>query len=226
MSLSIHFINQTAASIEVIVCHAGCAGMPWRAGKPQCWSKEVKAGGPNGVYVPSGWVTDFSTWLDLIVQGGSAIILTGAAAITAGATAPAAGVQVAAAVTDATAIATDVVGTAAGEGIELTSITTAVSTATATEQITTVAAEIGMQPHTLVVLARAVSGVMGAEAIGISVSVAFTKLTAGWDFYYKQNGVTYKADASFQQNGDFIFVIGADSQNLWKDTKATKKLKH
>ena len=51
--------------------HAGCAGTPWREGRPKCWGTSIQAnptGGDDSVYVPSDWVIHLNEWVKVVID--------------------------------------------------------------------------------------------------------------------------------------------------------------
>lgn len=198
MGFCIHFINRTDAPINVKVNHIGCAELPWMDGRPQCWWTPVQPHGPNGVYCPSDWVIDFSTWIGVILEGLGTIVVT---AVTAGTATP-------------EVVAGEVLGEGAAEAAA--GATEAIQAATTVERLQQVAQDLKIAWQGLSKVTRFVASEFGTQAVAVPSTIGFEKACADWGFYYAQHGKVYLAKTLFQVNGDYIFVIGPDSAELWE----------
>ncbi len=222
MSLSIHFHNHSNKSMNVKVNHSGCAEVPWEDGMPQCWWEKVDEGN-SGVYVPSSWVTNFGTWIDMIVQGVVAIVVTVATA-GAGTAEVVAGEAIADAAEGADVayeMSSDVAETVFGEGAgsavsDSEDAIEAVDSATKMSMIRNVAKSVKMTWRGLSKMVRGVTAALGSEAVAIPTSVAFAEMTKDWGFYYSDGEKLYKAKTTFQHDGNFHFYIGDEYSNLWE----------
>ena len=223
MGLSIHFYNKSENDVNVKVNHAGCAELPWEDGKPQCWWEKVEPG-HGGVYVPSDWVTDFGTWIDMIVQGAIAIVVTVATAGTGTpeVVAAEAGIDAVGETADLTyEMSSEVIDEVAGEGASSAEgaedLPEAVDQASRMSRLQNVAKSLGMKWRSLSKLTRGISVALGCEAIGIPTSVAFDKATSEWGFYYSEKNRLYKAKTTIQHDGNYYFFIGPEYKDLWED---------
>jgi hypothetical protein len=129
------FINDLNQPVYVAVHHLGCAGTPWRDGKPKCWDQTIQ---PNqgATYAPSDWVVHFTTWMTLIGDGLFCIVTIAATALTGGAAAPAAAAAVAETASAAAAGAAEGATAVAAAAVEAGDLT-------ATEAATMVSETVG-----------------------------------------------------------------------------------
>ncbi len=222
MSLSIHFYNKSSNDVNVKVNHSGCGEVPWVDGMPQCWWEKLEPG-QRGVYVPSDWVTHFGTWIDMIVQGVIAIVVTVATAGTGTPEVVAAEVGADAAgeaAAETYEMSSEIIDEVAGEGASATEgaedLSEAVDNASRMSRLANVAKSLGMKWRSLSKLTRGISVALGCEAIGIPTSYAFAKSTGDWGFYYSENGNLYKAKTTVQHDGNYYFFIGEEYKDLWE----------
>jgi hypothetical protein len=198
MGLCIHFINRTDSPINAKVNHVGCGEQPMMDGRLQCWWTTVEPKGPNGVYCPSDWVIDFSTWMGVILEGLATIAVTVA---TAGTATP-------------EVVAAEVMGEGAAEAAE--GATDAIEAASAVERMQEVASSLKTSWQGLSKVSRFVISEFGSQAVAIPSAVGFEKACGDWGFYYAQNGKIYRAKTVIQVNGDYVFVISRDTKDLWE----------
>lgn len=68
-----HFRNFSPTGTDLFgVYHAGCGGVPWRDGRPNCWSCNISSnptGGQSSVYLPADFVVNFGAWFNVILEG-------------------------------------------------------------------------------------------------------------------------------------------------------------